>query len=97
MGATHCCYWRSERTRDDDVADIHLPGNSMMHVEVNDAKTWHAHIDDILPAHEYGAAPREPPIMQHSAAAHCRGPNRVLWHLARFQGRISRDDRCGWV
>ena len=27
--------------------------------------------------------------MQHSAATHCRDQNRVLWYLARFQGRLA--------
>ena len=61
--------------------------NSMLHMDVEDARAWHQHILDVLSEKQYGSArTKEPKLEDYGAlVTHFWDPSGVLWHLAEPQ------------
>ena len=58
--------------------------NSMLHMDVIDARAWHARVIEVLNQKAYGAARTKEPVEESYGAlvTHIWDPSGVLWHMA---------------
>jgi hypothetical protein len=68
-----------------DYYQRHWCENSMLHITVDDAESWHSHAQDVLASRSYGAARVKTPEMQDYGAlvTHVWDPVGVLLHFAQ--------------
>ena len=58
--------------------------NTMLHMEVPDARAWHARVTEVLDQRSYGAARTRAPTEESYGAlvTYVWDPSGVLWHMA---------------